>query len=349
MDKAEIIRLRQQIVAADESLFDLLNERMNLSKQMAAAKGESPVYDPAREEALVKMMTDYAKTLPNISEEMVQGIYPYIFKQSRDLQHQEKTKENKVTNEVDKHTPGDKWEFDASVAKCFDNMLARSIPSYETMRALTYQIGMDVLSRFTPGLYPGMQHSMKSVLDLGASRGEALAPFAEDRDIQCWAIEISDPMLDELNSRFMDYPNVEIYQDDLRNPHVFQCPDTIGFPDKFGLILSILTIQFTPIEYRLEIIQQIYDALPEGGAFIFVEKILGSGSRLNKLFVDKYYEYKHANGYSYEDIDRKKASLEGVLVPQTASANEEMLRLAGFRQIDCFYRHLNFAGWVCIK
>lgn len=252
-------------------------------------------------------------------------------------------------NKSDTHVPGTKWEFNEDVAQSFDDMLARSIPSYETMRSLTYQIGMDILKSLPKQTQTNSAYGIKTVLDLGASRGEALAPFAEDPTVGCYAIEISEPMIAELDDRFSEHENVEVYSDDLRQPHVFECPNTIKFPEQYGLILSILTIQFTPIEYRLEIIQNIYDALPKGGAFIFVEKILGSGSKLNKLFVGEYYKMKHANGYTYEDIDRKKAALEGVLVPQTARANEEMLKLAGFKNIDCFYRHLNFAGWVCIK
>ena len=43
------------------------------------------------------------------------------------------------------------------------------------------------------------------------------------------------------------------------------------------------------------------------------------------------------------------SSLEGVLVPVTASWNEELLAKAGFKQIDCFWRWMNFAGWIAIK
>ena len=42
-------------------------------------------------------------------------------------------------------------------------------------------------------------------------------------------------------------------------------------------------------------------------------------------------------------------SLEGVLVPVTARWNEELLREEGFTSVDCFWRHLNFAGWVAVK
>lgn len=34
------------------------------------------------------------------------------------------------------HLPqGDKWEFDAGVTECFEDMLRRSIPQYDVMRA----------------------------------------------------------------------------------------------------------------------------------------------------------------------------------------------------------------------
>ena len=39
----------------------------------------------------------------------------------------------------------------------------------------------------------------------------------------------------------------------------------------------------------------------------------------------------------------------GVLVPVTAHWNEELLRQEGFTSVDCFWRHLNFAGWVAVK
>jgi len=53
--------------------------------------------------------------------------------------------------------------------------------------------------------------------------------------------------------------------------------------------------------------------------------------------------------YTYEDVSRKKESLEGVLVPVTARWNEQMLEEAGFRHVDCFWRWMKFAGWVAVK
>ena len=116
-----------------------------------------------------------------------------------------------------------------------------------------------------------------------------------------------------------------------------------------SLVLSVLTLQFTPIEYRQQIIRRVFESLAPGGAFILVEKVLGATSRLDEAFVELFLNIKRENGYSDSQIDRKRMSLEGVLVPVTARWNEELLREEGFSSVDCFWRHLNFAGWVAVK
>jgi tRNA (cmo5U34)-methyltransferase len=56
-----------------------------------------------------------------------------------------------------------------------------------------------------------------------------------------------------------------------------------------------------------------------------------------------------AHGYGEDEIERKRLSLEGVLVPQPAAWNEAVLRDAGFVDVECFWRCLNFAAWVGVK
>ncbi len=62
-----------------------------------------------------------------------------------------------------------------------------------------------------------------------------------------------------------------------------------------------------------------------------------------------YYSMKADNRHSEEEIDRKRLALEGVLVPVTARWNEELMASAGFQEIDCFWRWMNFAAWVAVK
>ena len=233
----------------------------------------------------------------------------------------------------DETSPEKKWAFDEEVTAAFENILERSIPQYPLMRELTYSIGHKYI---TP---------KSEILDLGCSRGDSMAEFVRNYGAlnHFTGVEVSEPMLRVSRERFKDLIDVgivNIINMDLRK----------DFPNvSASLILSVLTIQFTPMEYRQEIIQNIYDSLEPGGAFIFVEKIIGNSSELDKLFVELYYGMKSENDYSEEQIQRKKASLEGVLVPLTSRANEDLLKTAGFLKVDCFWRCLNFAGWVAIK
>ena len=239
---------------------------------------------------------------------------------------------------ADNHVPhaDGKWAFDASVTDNFDDMLKASIPEYKSMRELTYYIGRNFL------------HLHGNVVDIGASRGEALAPFVADQAYLCdyHALEISEPMLDVLRTRFDNGQKVKVHPTDLRK--ITNASPGLS-ENESCLILSILTLQFTPIEYRSRILRTLYHAVKPGGCFLFVEKILGNTPDIDELLVKEYYEMKNRNGYSYEDIERKKASLEGVLVPMTDNWNREMLRSAGFDQVDCYYRSMNFAGYMAIK
>ena len=227
------------------------------------------------------------------------------------------------------HMPqGNKWAFDTSVTDVFEDMLARSIPQYEVMRQAVFDIAREYVQPRT------------AIIDLGCSRGDALAPFVMRYAEQntCIGIEVSESMLASAQERFGKRADIRAL--DLRK----------AYPqEQASVTLSILTLQFTPIEYRQRLVREIFKHTISGGIFILVEKLLGATAEIDSMLVKHYYALKSRNGYSPEEIERKRFSLEGVLVPVTAKWNEELLRMAGFSQIDCFWRYLNFAGWMAIR
>jgi tRNA (cmo5U34)-methyltransferase len=238
-----------------------------------------------------------------------------------------------MSTAIDHTQPKGKWTFDDDVTQVFENMLARSIPQYDVMRQLCFQLGAKFAQRDT------------WIVDLGCSRGDALVPLidkfgAHNRYL---GVEISEPMLAAARERFAGMIQtgiVEVRALDLRK----QYPQM-----KASVTQSILTLQFVPIEYRQMIVQNAFDHLLPGGAFILVEKILGATAKLDALMVESYLDMKREHGYSSDEIERKRLALEGVLVPITARWNEELLHEIGFSEIDCFWRWMNFAGWVAVK
>lgn len=230
------------------------------------------------------------------------------------------------------HVPSkDKWEFDQSVPDIFDDMLARSIPQYEVMRKAVTNIACNYLQ------------PEGHLLDLGCSRGDQIARLISAYGNGCnyHGIECSESMIIASQERFKNQKNVELYNIDLRK-------DWVDIKN-CNVILSVLTLQFIPIEYRLQVLQRCYDSLSPGGAIILVEKVIGNSANLDSLMTENYYNLKHENGYSIYEIERKRLSLEGVLVPVTAKWNEELLCNCGFKFVDCFWRWFNFMGLVAVK
>jgi tRNA (cmo5U34)-methyltransferase len=224
------------------------------------------------------------------------------------------------------HLPSGPWSFDAGVTSVFDDMIARSIPNYATMRDVVHAVVL-------PFLDAGF------ILDLGCSTGLSIHAFAS-RCARIVGVEISDSMLDVVRERFQSYGNVEIQKLDLRTE----------FPNvsRVEVALAVLTLQFIPVEHRTRVVRRVFQALRPGGAFIMVEKVLARPG-FDDLFSELYHAQKRRAGYTQEEVDRKALALEGRLVPLTESANVEMLHGVGFKGVECCWRWLNFAAWVAIK
>ena len=231
------------------------------------------------------------------------------------------------------HLPAGTWAFDDEVTNVFDDMLERSIPQYDTMRGLVFELGKE----FVPA------HG--TVVDLGCSRGGALAPFVATFGDQASyvGVEVSTPMLDACRKRFA--PELAAGTMSLRDVDL-----RTGYPNvKATLTLSVLTLQFVAMEHRARVVREAYEHTAPGGAFVLVEKVLGNSELTDQLMSRLYHGLKRANGYGDEEIERKRLSLEGVLVPAAAHWNEDLLAGGGFEDVECFWRCLNFAGWIGIK
>lgn len=221
------------------------------------------------------------------------------------------------------------WEFDAEVTRVFDSMLRRSIPDYDAMRETVLDVG----SRYVVDDH--------AIIDLGCSRGEALAPFIDRFGVRNRhvGLEVSEPMLAAARERFGSWADIRAH--DLRTDALPPLPTT--------LVLSIFTLQFVPIEHRQRIVSDVHARLRAGGALILAEKVLGSDPAMQSMLVETYHQLKHRNGYSLDDIERKRRALENRLVPLSAEWNERLLRQAGFVSVECVWRRLSFAAWVAVK
>lgn len=234
-------------------------------------------------------------------------------------------KSKKIVNENFLKECG-RWKFDGSVAEKFDAMLHNSIPSYNELSYLLSAIGNHFIDK-------------GKVVDLGCGTGTTIERLTKS-NADFYLFDNSIPMLEKCRKRFSGIPNVHIKNHDIR--------DGIPIMDNVSLVVSCLTLQFVPIEYRQMLLSQINDILNPGGAFILVEKVICNSWQIDSIITEEYYNLKR-EFYTEEQIQRKRLSLEGSLVPVTMDMNIQMLKSSGFSKVDVFWRSLNFCGFLALK
>ena len=60
-------------------------------------------------------------------------------------------------------------------------------------------------------------------------------------------------------------------------------------------------------------------------------------------------DFKRRNEYSELEISQKREALENVLIPYKTSENINLLREAGFKEVEVFFRWYNFTGIIAKK
>jgi tRNA (cmo5U34)-methyltransferase len=222
------------------------------------------------------------------------------------------------------------FEFDENVASVFDDMLQRSVPFYK--ENLNLQI--NILKRF-------LKENDK-VVDLGSSTGTFLIELAKKTDfnLNLIGIDNSKAMIKRAENKAKAFGvDINFVEEDFLN---------YDFSNSKAVIANY-TVQFVRPLKREKLIKKIYESLLNNGIFLMSEKLITENKRLNKIMIDIYYEYKKNMGYSEFEIAQKREALENVLIPYTMNENIEMLKNAGFKDIEVIFRWNNFATFIAFK
>lgn len=225
------------------------------------------------------------------------------------------------------------FKFNEQVVSVFDDMVTRSVPFYVEMQRMMTELARDIVLPNT------------SVYDLGCSTGTTFLNLDRvlPEGVKFVGLDNSQPMLEQCRenlaaagvTRAIDLQYADLNQ---------------GLSlDNASLVVLCLTLQFVRPLKREKLVKSIYDQLPENGAVLLVEKVLGESSLFNRLFIDHYYDFKRRNDYSELEISQKREALENVLIPYKLDENRELLSEVGFRHVEVFFKWYNFTGIVAVK
>lgn len=205
------------------------------------------------------------------------------------------------------------WQFDSTVADRFQKEAETHIPDYQKV----INLSIDILEKHFGA------RDIK-IIDVGSALGHTLECLLNKGFHDIKGVEKSLDMI--AKSKFSD-----------RIIHSDEFPK-----ERFHAVVANWTVHF--IENKYEYLKSIYDSIPQGGVLILTDKMLQS-----EKVKEQYYEWKHDNGVSWEEIKEKESKLQGIMLSEDLDWYLTALREIGFKSINLINSRFNFNTLYCVK
>lgn len=219
--------------------------------------------------------------------------------------------------------------FDEKIANVFDDMLARSIPHYETLTLLTAQIIAQTLPKNA------------KVLDLGCSTANTLLAISRLRkDLRLYGLDNAKSMIKRAKKKAKSFDvEIKFFHQDIE-----QLPK-----GKFDVIIANYTLQFIRPQSRQECLNNIAKHIKKGGMFIMSEKTIAKNKFFANASIEIYHNYKLSQNYSHYEIMKKRQAIENVLIPYSDTENIKMLKQANLHDIEMIFKWNNFSSYIAFS
>ena len=222
--------------------------------------------------------------------------------------------------------------FDQKVVDVFPDMIGRSVPGYWDVTDRTALIA----SRYW--------QPKSTVYDLGASLGAASWALWKSfpmNEVPIVAIDASEPMVRRFRCHLSQTTatSIDVKHNDLR---------TVPLRNSSVVVLNY-TLQFVPPSSRLEVLEKIYLALLPGGVLLMSEKIALNDSESNEAIRRLHHDWKHQQGYSWQEIQKKSQAISQVMPVDTLEDHRLRLQRVGFSSVLVWNQQYNFISLMATK
>jgi tRNA (cmo5U34)-methyltransferase len=210
--------------------------------------------------------------------------------------------------------------FDRMAAD-YENIINRLVPYYQRQNSLL----MD--------LVPFQRRDNFTALDLGAGTG-ILSRLLLDTfpNAQVTAFDLSPVMLETCKKKLWAYPNrAKLVQGDFT---------TDDFGTGYDVVFAGLVLQHTDDAGRRAFLKKALTRMNPKGILLSRDVVRGPTQRLTDEYERLWQLYMRAQG---EDGAFWYSKFQAKDQPSTVSDQMKWMTDAGFIDVDCYWRHLNFA------
>lgn len=224
------------------------------------------------------------------------------------------------------------FAFNEEVARVFDDMVKRSVPFYEEVARILFSLATIYCS-----------HGSR-IYDVGCSTASNLLLLSQNLPfpLDLVGIDNSEAMILKAREKLKDAK-----AEDTTTLHCRSALNCIY--SEASLIICNYTLQFISVRERKRLLSILFAGLESGGMLFLSEKIRYSDPEMQEAITSIYEDYKRSRGYSQNEIERKKESLENVLVPVTLEEQTRWLKDCGFRTVEVAFKWHCFVSLVAIK
>jgi len=228
------------------------------------------------------------------------------------------------------------FTFDEMVVDVFPDMIARSVPGYASVLAMTAELA----ERFA--------RPASRIYDLGCSLGASTVQMRSrvPADCELIAVDSSPAMINRLRQNLTkdetektDLCPVQLVESDIRKVEILNA----------SFAVLNFTLQFIPVDERETLLRRIASGLAEGRALVLSEKVHFDDPDQQVLMTELHHDFKRAHGYSELEIAQKRTALEDTLITETIEQHEQRLREAGFSNVSLWFQCFNFVSILAVK
>lgn len=225
------------------------------------------------------------------------------------------------------------FTFDAQVVEVFPDMIARSVPGYNTI--------IDTIGRLS-------QHFVAkntNIYDLGCSLGAATLAMRKGINADNCKIVGVDNSADMVKRCKM---HVEAFKGKTPVTIIEGNIQDIEIKNASMVVLNF-TLQFIEKEQRQTLLTKISQGMLPGGLLVLSEKITKGDPKVDELLINLHHNFKRDNGYSELEVAQKRTALEKVMLTDSIEVHTERLTTAGFNHISPWFQCFNFTSFIAIK
>jgi len=114
----------------------------------------------------------------------------------------------------------------------------------------------------------------------------------------------------------------------------------------FDGAVCLLTLHFLDAAERRRTEREIHRRLKPGAPFVAAHASFPQGEGARALWLSRYAAFALGGGADPAQVETMRANIEQALSLYEPQQDEDMLRAAGFRDVQMFYAAFTWRGWV---